>query len=325
MIDIHPEDLLDREREGVLGEEERAYLDAHLERCAACRIERLLAEECALERALIDVELGHGNAIREELEDARVLHEAPSPPAAPLGERRQSSRPPRSAIQLRRTVPKAAVVVGALLLAGGAAALGGGLPWRASTPAPSSVRVEATPGLAPGPTQAVRRHVRGPSVSAASGSSTSAAPEATQAAPIGPSRSSAPPVARAKPAGASAALLFSDAAAARRDGDYERALVLYDRLIARFPRTPEAQTAQAVRARLLLDLGRPHAAEKGFREAAKEEGPLSEVALVGQAQALGRAGKPEAERAVWRELLRRFPGSPQAGVARARLKELEAD
>ncbi|MCA9634005.1 MAG: tetratricopeptide repeat protein [Myxococcales bacterium] len=308
MIDIHPEDLLDREREGILTAEERAYLEAHLERCAACRIERLLARECALERALID-------EVAERQQEPEPCLER-SPPRAP-----------QSARRARRLVPRAGIVVGALLLAGGAAALGGGLPWQA----PAQVPVTIPPDVTASSTPRIPVHRSRPNgirqLPSASSAPAGEVPSAS-AAPAGEVPSAAvPPRVSPRPSKAhpTAASLFSDAAAARRDGDYERSLALYERLIERHPSSVEAATARAVRARLLLDLGRARAAERGFREAAATAGPLSEVALVGQAQALRRAGKLDAERAVWRDLLRRFPDSPQAAVARARLAELGAD
>lgn len=42
VIEFHPEDLLDRELEGTLSDADRLRLAAHLERCAACRLERQL-------------------------------------------------------------------------------------------------------------------------------------------------------------------------------------------------------------------------------------------------------------------------------------------
>jgi anti-sigma factor RsiW len=40
---IHPEDLLDRARQGFLGTDERRLLEKHLARCSACRFELSLA------------------------------------------------------------------------------------------------------------------------------------------------------------------------------------------------------------------------------------------------------------------------------------------
>ncbi len=40
VIDLHPDDLLDRDADGTLTPAERTHLEAHLRRCAACRFEQ---------------------------------------------------------------------------------------------------------------------------------------------------------------------------------------------------------------------------------------------------------------------------------------------
>ncbi|MEZ4375495.1 MAG: tetratricopeptide repeat protein [Polyangiaceae bacterium] len=321
MIDIHPEDLLDREREGCLTSEERAYLQAHLLRCAACRIERQLALECAAERDLLDQELDD-RARRSGDRSEPLPRLEPAPQDVP--EPRAPSHAPRSVLRVRRGFPKAAVVSAALLLAGGAAALGGGIPWtRPVAPAASVTSVEPAPAVSVAGRKYGAGHRPGSRVivpapepeTPSSELEPTPQPELVDPAPAASPQRTRPPTPTARE-------LFAQAAGARRDGDYQKALTLYGRVIERYPSSAEAGTARAVRARLLLDLGQTAAAEKGFREASKEDGPLSEAALVGQAQALRRAGKPAAERAVWQELLRRFPGSPRTAVARTRLEEL---
>lgn len=42
VVDLHPEDLIDKDARGEITADERTRLEAHLERCAACRIEREL-------------------------------------------------------------------------------------------------------------------------------------------------------------------------------------------------------------------------------------------------------------------------------------------
>lgn len=51
VVDLHPDDLLDREARGALTEQERARLDAHLAVCVACRFERVARDDFAMEDA----------------------------------------------------------------------------------------------------------------------------------------------------------------------------------------------------------------------------------------------------------------------------------
>lgn len=47
VIDLHPEDLLDKDVRGELTDDERARLNAHLARCAACRAEQIMRADFA--------------------------------------------------------------------------------------------------------------------------------------------------------------------------------------------------------------------------------------------------------------------------------------
>src|SRR5690348_15029395 len=49
-VDMHPEDLLDHERNGELTAEERARLDSHTRLCAACALVRAAAHDFESER-----------------------------------------------------------------------------------------------------------------------------------------------------------------------------------------------------------------------------------------------------------------------------------
>ena len=49
VVDLHPDDLLDKEARFELTEVERTRLEAHLARCETCRFERVLREDFAEE------------------------------------------------------------------------------------------------------------------------------------------------------------------------------------------------------------------------------------------------------------------------------------
>ena len=49
VVDLHPEELLDKDERGALTADERTRLDAHLDRCAACRAEVVLRADFAAE------------------------------------------------------------------------------------------------------------------------------------------------------------------------------------------------------------------------------------------------------------------------------------
>lgn len=92
IIEVHPEELLDREQRGELSETERAMLFAHLGRCAPCRLERQLRADFEREQAyplrasdLTDVIAG---ALRACELPAPIVPAAPSVPEAAPARRR---------------------------------------------------------------------------------------------------------------------------------------------------------------------------------------------------------------------------------------------
>jgi TolA-binding protein len=113
--------------------------------------------------------------------------------------------------------------------------------------------------------------------------------------------------------------LFARANEARRYGDVEQAISLYERLAQAFPHSVEAEDAKILRGNLLLSQRSPRAALRQFED--YRSGALSLEALWGRAQALRKLESPD-ERAVLLELIRDYPASPYADAAQKRLREL---
>jgi TolA-binding protein len=338
VVDLHPEELLERDALGELDATESARLQAHLDRCSTCRFERQLRADFGAEidapqmvlpslglvadvlaRASGPSLMGESGAIPVGADD----DEAPALPAAPapilLAPLRTGSRR-RRAVRAVWLLSAAAL----LLLAGGAAAAIGfeGRGWNSLL------------GYAP--------RVSSPALTAAS----AAAPKAHSiAAPASPA-SPAPVVVEAAIAEAPAATpapaveapavvahraapepgpqeLFDAETAARRVGDYARVLTLHRELGQRFPRSREAQVSRATVGHLLLDRGNPVEALAAFEAyLAAGSGNLGEEAMVGRATALDRLGRTADASVAWRALVAAFPDTPYAAHARARVESL---
>ena len=92
VVDLHPEELLDKDERGELTTDERARLDAHLDRCAACRAEVVLRADFASEldseerpSALLDLVQGALAAPRPITAPPPAMPIAAGPPApAPI-------------------------------------------------------------------------------------------------------------------------------------------------------------------------------------------------------------------------------------------------
>ena len=120
-----------------------------------------------------------------------------------------------------------------------------------------------------------------------------------------------------------AASLLTDASAARRAGETDRAIALYRRLENEFPKSPEAGLAALPLGGLLLDRGEARAALAEFdRHVRGGQSRLLPEALYGRGRSLAALGNRGEERRTWARLLDQFPQSPYAGHARRRLAEL---
>ena len=326
IIDLHPEDLFDKEAHGALTDGERARLDAHLRACSACRFERRARADFADEDA--------AHAVVARLDLAALVAATPSvapapsaPEPAPAPAPRPASVPPRPPV---RTWARTALVAAAALLV--VSVSGAGVQhWVRSLAhdAPSASETVAT--------KAVGTSVAAPP-SAPHGVRSSGSIPAAAAVPPEESSTSEPPATALAPSATivpvsltavapprapvvTAASLFDDAAQARRRGDHARALELHRQLEARFPTSHEAHVSYATTGLLLLDRGDARAALDDFDAyRARGTGELDEAVLAGRARALERLGRDDEARAAWRALLDATPTSPYARHARARIE-----
>jgi TolA-binding protein len=167
-----------------------------------------------------------------------------------------------------------------------------------------AVPVDAAPVVAPAPTSsAVAKAPAEPATTPTPASSPKAAPSTNG---------------NAKPT-ASPRELFTLASEARRRGDSEGAITLYEQLCAAYPTSVEAEDARLVLGNLRLEQRSPRAALSQFESYGS--GALSLEAMWGKAQALRKLDSPE-ERGVLEELLRQYPTSPYAAAAHKRLQQL---
>ena len=293
VANLHPDELVDRERSDELSAAEAEALSRHRQDCAACAIERVLTDDFASEREAVPV-------------DDEMLQRATEGAVVQL-----SKLPERS----RRWWPRALLIAAAFLITAGAlAAVVRSVrqsPGVTTASAPQTVAAPA-PSEAP-PTQIV----------------SSATPElqlqasAEPAEPAAASNQSARPVPSASQLGPEA--LFAQANAARRAGHHEEAIRLYRKLQQKYPDSREASLSHATLGQLLLDTKDPSAAVSEFDHYLQNHpsGEVTEEVLASRARSLERLGKRADERAAWQALLAAFPRSAHAAHARQRLSELQ--
>jgi hypothetical protein len=117
---------------------------------------------------------------------------------------------------------------------------------------------------------------------------------------------------------ARASELFARANLLRRQGHSSEAAGTYRRLIETYPTTRETPPSRLALAKLLAN-SQPAQALEQYRHLATVAGPLQAEALWGVAESARRLGQRAIERQAASELLRLFPDSPYADVARGRL------
>jgi len=332
-VDVHPEDLFDREQDGTLTSDQRRRLDSHTARCAACALVRSAVHDFAIERSpRLGDEALIARLTDEALGKASTVFPTPSPE---LRNTYIGAHPRR-----RRSWAVGAIV---LFAATGATAsfwsVRNAIVQHLMPSSPGVVVAPAEPSepKATGALRAKVAFVTPPTVQPAEAPAESATAPAVPAAPIestpvvrpqlaAPSRSKmAAPINEAPPAAPAADELFAAANEARRRGDSFQSMQLYWQLQRNYPGTREETTSRVLLGRLVLDRGGdPSEALTLFTRYldASPSGTLAEEARLGKAVALTRLGSTKEERHAWQQLLAFHPTSIHAERARKRLEEL---
>src|SRR6266545_4044418 len=302
-VDVHPEDLLDRERDGALTLEDRRRLDAHAAWCSACALVRRAGTDFAVER----ITWRDDEALAQSLAN-RVLGATRSvtPPGVPA-----RSRAPQSAFiarsrRRRRSWTVAAVVMFAAT--GATASL-----W--------SVRrfLVAHPVVSPPPSLAATAEPRkAPAAKPAEIAAVTVGPETAPQAPkavharAANAATTRPKAAEEPVVAPPADQLFAAANEARRRGDSSQAIKLYGQLQQQHAGTREETTSRVLLGRLLLDRGEDAAQALTLFTRYLDTNPngtLAEEAHLGRAVALMRLGRAQEERQAWQQLLSFHPHS----------------
>jgi hypothetical protein len=341
-MDLHPEELIEREMRGELSPVERERLETHARQCTVCRLERLARADFQRD----------AEGPEAEVDVQRLLAAV-----APLVVRGA----PRAAVRPRMRHMRFVLVAAAVISVTGLATAA---RW-SGTRALLGVSLPTTVPAAPPVAAAAPHHVYArssdalPAVASLDPVTPIALPIVPLAAPVSPGPASpasllsavipaAPravprvvaPVARealdplaslvaavaAAPvveAPADAPTTFRRANAAREMGDHARAAELYRRLLEDFAASPEARASLPMFGRMLLDDGNPSGALRRFDDALRLGGSaLREDVMLGRGLALQRLARPDDEAKAWSALLDAYPSSVHAERARRRLLEL---
>lgn len=339
-VDLHPEELLEREARGELTPAESDRLRGHLEACNVCRFERLARRD-------VGAEINRA----EEVDVQRLLATVLTPEAL----RRPES--PRKVIVRRIALrPRAMLLAAAMVCVASVAGAAvytelrervtGHPEDQVEPPSPSRIRAKAhgkrgdardlvasgrsSEGIAaPAPELPNKLATLPPS---AEPSGTSLEPPVVfdahhasfhPSAPsrLGRARVATPLSAPEPPAGP--AVLFDQANQARHAGDRAGAVQGYRTLLAQYPGSAEAHEALAALGKILLDGGDVARAVSCFDDYLAGGGALRQDVMADRALALQRLGRPGDEAAAWSALLASYPASVHGERARRRLVELE--
>jgi len=299
IVDLHPEELLDKHARGELSASERIRLDAHLAVCRTCSLELELRRDFELEAARLRV--------------------APLPGRLLAG---GVSNPSRSPLARRSRFAVWGLAAAGLVAA--TAAVASGLTWVRS-------------GLTQGEPAAAVNQRRAVSTSRASRhSSAVSSPPAVEQVVRG-AEPSAPALGKPETHESvsrtaentastehteSPASLFAAANLARRQGKLATAAALYRALRRQFPSSEEALLSLVVGAKLDLYRGNAASALGSFERYVRTGGPLEAEALVGRATALEHLARRREAAVAWRVVADRCPGSAYARQATERLSAL---
>ncbi len=360
-VDIHPEDLLDKLSDGEISPPEEERLRAHLARCASCRFELsvrgdflaevpVLAERPQLglsaalqhsKRGVAKPEVRVASAWRRRrlavalVAAALVISVAGAAAVSGAGARVLPWAFRAGTNDVLEHAPNAGRAASAPKHAN-AAATSMEVPAAVSDAPPVESAASALASSEPSP--AIQPRTPSAALVKATSLATPALPSASSAAPQAASTvdftaaigSSAPSMASAVPDAPpvveDAAAVFSEANRARRDGNAERAELLYRGLQARFPGSAESELSREVLAQMLLERGNVTGALAGFdRYLAGGSNGLAAEALVGRARALEQLSQRDQAAAAWRDVQRRYPGTVHAQLAKARLAILDPE
>lgn len=324
-IDLHPEELLEKELDQVLTPTERVFLDAHLRACSVCRLLRQARNDFNLERASWQPSQCQtsllASSLMKKLEQQARSNQAHLRTQAKTGERSGRFRIGRRA----RNLAAALMVIGSAAAASGWWATGQLGIHRAHGEAPVAVAPRGGPRIRESHAQPAPQCVTAVPEVASAQTPLPSPPAAESVRAVAASARPTSVHAHGERDGRAAAMLFDRATAARLTGDYSEALRLYRELERRTPTSSEARASRASVARLLLDMGQPEAALSDLgKYLAQHPAALAEEALVDRALAYQKMGRTAEERGAWQALLDEHPGSLHATRARTRVNELDA-
>jgi len=324
-VDVHPEDLFDREQAGTLTNDERRRLDSHTMQCAACALVRSAVRDFAAQR---------NSAPGDDALIARISGEALGKAATiASGTITPALRTTYTGTHPRR---RRSWAVGAIVLfaATGATAsfwsVRGAIVQHLLTTTPAET-------VAPAPVEPKTPVARVKTAPPPPPVEPEAVEEESEPTPVVVIPVPPPPVVHARPRAPepvnvpppvvmpAAHELFAAANEARRGGDPQKSLELYTELSRKYPGTREETTSRVLLGRLLLDRGGDPTQALGLFTRYLDESPggtLAEEARLGRALALTRLGSAREERQAWQQLLAFHPNSIHAERARKRLDEL---